>query len=82
MMMRSFIGFLLLVFCSACNTGTPKTIELPRGKKLVSASMSHNAAWMLVRPMRADERPEQFELIEADPAWPAEPMRFVFIERK
>ena len=45
--------------------GGTATVDLPAGKKLVTATWKENALWYLTRPMRPDETPETFELQES-----------------
>lgn len=63
-----FVGLSALL--GGCNIATrtfggEQTIELPPNKKLITATWKDTDFWYLVRPMRADEKPETYEFIES-----------------
>lgn len=45
--------------------GGSATIELPPNTKLVTATWKDDNLWYLIRPMRGDERPENYTFIES-----------------
>lgn len=67
---------LALAICSALLTsactdnqrarsfGGTATVDLPEGRKLVTASFKQDNLWLLTRAAKAGEAPETFELIE------------------
>lgn len=78
--MRNFsIGLLVLiavVLGSACNSNTrarqfggTTTVQLPPGKKLVTATWKEgNDLWYVLRDAKQDEKPETLEFVESS-AW-------------
>jgi len=49
----------------ARNVGGTATIDLEPNQKLMTVAWKDHDLWYLVRPMRSDEKPEEYQLIES-----------------